>query len=284
MRKNIFKRIMLLGVLAPAVISCEEDVKSTSQVTSFKEYAATLTTDPLVVSECEAGIYTLNFTFSSEDQITGVTAEIAVGESSTAEEGVDFDLETHEIELAAFEGQDGFSVDIYVYEDFDPADLATEDIYLVFTSETPTGISKEEVKVISITDSGEEPAIAVGSYTSTLNPDAAAYWFGISSPQSRTVTVAKTGTGTYSITDITSGAYNACCGLPLNQAAVIAITGCNEIRIASETGADVIGQSAKSLGTFDPETNTFTVYWADQYGSEDDTDPGALLFSTFVLQ
>jgi len=285
MRKNILTKLLLGAFASLAIISCEEDFETTSQVTSFKQFDAEIAGgSALVISECDAGTYTVDFAFSGEAQNTDIHVEIAIGPGTTAKEHVDFDLLTHDFSLLAYEGQDGFSVDLEIYEDFSEDDAATEDIFLTFTSTDPSGVSRTEVKVITIEDSGEEPAIAEGSYTSTLNPAAATYWFGIANPQTKTVTVTKTGTGTYAITDVSSGAYAACCGFAANQPVVIAITGCNEIRIASETGEDVIGQSAKSLGTFDPATNTFTVYWADSFGSDDDPDPGALLFSTFVLQ
>lgn len=274
--------MLLMGIMSLTILSCEDSSTNTSVVSSFEKFSAGLQTAPLVVSECEAGTYTVDFTFD-EAQITDIDVEISVGSESTATEDEDFVLDTHEFSLEALAGQDGFSVNITVLEDFSEDDAAQEDIYLVFKSSTPTGLEATQVKVITIEDSGPAPQIEEGSYSSTLNPDAADYWFGVASPQTRTVTVTQLSESTYSVSDITSGGYNACCGLPLNQPAVIRINGCNEIFIDSETGADVIGQSAKGTGVFDSETNTFTVFWADQYGSDDDSDPGALLFSTFTL-
>jgi hypothetical protein len=45
---------------------------------------------------------------------------VGVGSNSTAVEGEDFELSTHTIDLDAFQGQDGFSIDIHVLEDFEP--------------------------------------------------------------------------------------------------------------------------------------------------------------------
>jgi hypothetical protein len=158
MRNNILTRLLLFGIFALTTVSCEEDSTNTSIVTSFEEIPITLGSSPVTVPECGV-TETFNFTLGSENQLTDMTLEVGVGSSSTATEGVDFTVDTHEIELSAFEGQDGFSVDITVLQDFE-IEAGDEEVYLVFTSTDPSGISKTETKVITIEDSGLDIAAA----------------------------------------------------------------------------------------------------------------------------
>ncbi len=154
MRNNILRRLLLFSIAALTIFSCEE-ASNTSVITAFEKYTVTMLTAPSVVSEVDAAVYTFDFTLDDK-QINDTHITIGVGSSSTATEGVDFDLVTHDVELLAFQGQDGFSVDVEVYEDFE-VEAGDEEIYLTFTSVDPNGIELSETKVITIEDSGLLP-------------------------------------------------------------------------------------------------------------------------------
>jgi hypothetical protein len=143
---------LLFGAaFALAISACEEPAASDSIITNFAPYTATLTEAPVAATECDV-VHTLNFTFDN-NQNTDITLQISVGESSSASEETDFELLTHEIDIPAYAGQDTFSVDIAVYQDFEIED-GNESIYLTFKSDAPSGVSQQEVLVADITDSG----------------------------------------------------------------------------------------------------------------------------------
>jgi hypothetical protein len=146
--------ILMGAVLALSFSSCEKEIDSESTVTQFPQYTAVpeLATAP-VVSECNAGVVTVRFTLN-EKQINDVVLEVLAGESSIATEGVDFDLITHEIEIPAFAGQDTFSVDLEIYEDFEMESGAAEPIALTFRSVDPSGLVPSDIVVATIEDSG----------------------------------------------------------------------------------------------------------------------------------
>jgi hypothetical protein len=144
---------LLIGTaFALAISSCEEPAESDSIKTTFSPYSAALTTAPIATTEC-GNVYTLDFTFDN-NQNTDITLLVSAGESSIAKEGEDFELLTHEIDIPAYAGQDTFSVDIAVFQDFEIEEGGTEPIYLTFKSETPSGVSLDDVLVAEITDSG----------------------------------------------------------------------------------------------------------------------------------
>ena len=66
--------------------------------------------------------YTFDFAIDGEKQINPIDLEVGVAANSTATEGVDFELSAHEFSFDAFEGQDGFSLDITVLQDFEIED------------------------------------------------------------------------------------------------------------------------------------------------------------------
>jgi hypothetical protein len=154
MRKNILTRLFFVGALAVGASACTEEYDSDSAIASWAKYPAIVNTPAIIVSECLSGVYTFDFAFDDK-QVTDVTVEVLAGESSTATEGEDFELLTHEIELAALAGQDGFSVDIEVFEDFVVED-GDETIYLQFHSATPSGVVEDEILAITIVDSGND--------------------------------------------------------------------------------------------------------------------------------
>ena len=132
--------------------------------------------------------------------------------------------------------------------------------------------------VTEVGEVDEVPEIEEGTYTATLDPDMADAWFGVTDPVVRTVTVTKTAENTYQVTDVSAGGYDACCGFPIDQPAVITVDPCLGVTIKSETGAQITGQGLQ-LGTFDAGAGTFTVHFQDSFGSAAD---GADLFTTFV--
>ncbi|HEY3404277.1 MAG TPA: hypothetical protein VGK59_12870 [Ohtaekwangia sp.] len=153
MRKNIFRKWLLVGgISALTIVSCEEDSSNSSVITSFQDFPVTGPAAPIVVSEDDAGVYAFDFAVDDK-QITDMHITVGVGSSSTATEGVDFELVTHDVDLDALAGQDGFVVEVEVLEDF-LVDDGDETIYLTFTSETPSGLVSTETQVITIEDNG----------------------------------------------------------------------------------------------------------------------------------
>ncbi len=149
--------LLLCAALSAATTSCDEGTADSgdSIISSFAEFSAvTPTGSPIVVQECgDATVQLLHFTLDSEKQVTDLTIEIAVGESSTATEGEDFDLLTHEVSIPALGGQDGFDVEIVVYQDFVIED-SDESIYLSFDNDGPSGLEESELHVATIDESG----------------------------------------------------------------------------------------------------------------------------------
>lgn len=154
MRNYIFRRLLLFSVTALTVFSCGDEDSNTSVVTSFEKYPVTMVGTALTVAESD-DVYTLNFKLDDR-QINDVHLVVSVGNETSATEGVDFELLTHDVELAAFAGQDGFSIEVEVHEDYEIED-GDEDIYLVISSANPSGFQTFESKVITINDSGLVP-------------------------------------------------------------------------------------------------------------------------------
>lgn len=152
MRKNIVIRFLLSSLATLTIFSCGDDDPNTSIATSLEKFPVAMTTTAMVISEADAGEYTFDFTLSDK-QINDIEITVGVGSSTTATEGVDFELVTHDVELIAFEGLNGFSVEVEVFEDFDK-ELGDEEIYLTFTTVDPSGVELSETKVITIEDSG----------------------------------------------------------------------------------------------------------------------------------
>lgn len=149
-------RLLLSAIAALTVFSCEEESSSKSYITSFEKYEITTSASPVTIDEAviDDDADTVSFVFVTNDkQISEVHLTVDLGSSTTATEGVDFDLLTHDVELLAYEGQDGFIIPIVVYEDYEPGE-EDEEIYLTFTSTDPSGVEVTETKVVTIKDSG----------------------------------------------------------------------------------------------------------------------------------
>jgi hypothetical protein len=113
---------------------------------------------------------TVTFTFSDETQITDMVLHVGVAGTSTAKEGVDFELSAHEIEVPAFGGQDGVSVDVYILQDGE-IEAEDETIYLTFSSADPSGFQPAEVLVATIEDSGVSSLSVALSWDSEFEYD-----------------------------------------------------------------------------------------------------------------
>lgn len=138
--------------LSLTVVSCDDEASAEkSTIMWFESYPVTMTSPALTVSEDDADTYTLDFALDDR-QITPVHLEIHVGEASTATEGEDFELITHDVELLALEGREGFSIELEVLDDM-VADEGDETIYLTFTSTLPSGVQTSETLAITIQDS-----------------------------------------------------------------------------------------------------------------------------------
>lgn len=94
---KIFK-LLLISILALAMGSCDKDVDPISTISSFEDYTVSMASGPVALEECGT-VVTLNFSLD-EKQITDLAFEVHVGESSTATEGEDFDLITHDVAIS----------------------------------------------------------------------------------------------------------------------------------------------------------------------------------------
>jgi hypothetical protein len=133
--------------LGVAFVACKEDDTEVSTITSFDKFSTNLPA-PIVVAE-EDATHTINLTFDAK-QIMDVHLEISVAESSTATEGVDFDLSAHEISVASLERS--AAVDIIVHADYEPE--GNETVVLHIEGTDPFGLPLPvESLVLTIRDS-----------------------------------------------------------------------------------------------------------------------------------
>jgi hypothetical protein len=149
MNSLLNKRFLALSLLLPLFWGCKEDLPTESTVTRFEPYTAIMssTTQAVTAQEWDEAVYTFDFTLDNK-QITDVIFNVKAGTSSTAKEGVDFDILTPEIELKALAGLKGFSVQVQVYKDFLVED--DETIYLTFSTTVPSGIDSKEFLAVTI--------------------------------------------------------------------------------------------------------------------------------------
>jgi hypothetical protein len=106
---------LLAAILGIGFVACKEDDTEISTITSFDKFTTTLPA-PIVVAEADA-THTINLTFDAK-QIMDIHLSISTSPASTATEGVDFDLSTHEIAVTSLGGSASF--DIIVHSDFEP--------------------------------------------------------------------------------------------------------------------------------------------------------------------
>ena len=157
MMKNNINRLLLACVFAVTTFSCEEP-EVDSEVTSFEKVALTSASGgaitPITVTE-DDGTYEFDFKLSP-NQVNAIHIVVSTGDESSSTEGEDFDIETHDVELDAFEGQDGFSIGITVYDDLIDGEK-DETVYLTLTTETPSGLPTTQFLAVTIKDSGNIP-------------------------------------------------------------------------------------------------------------------------------
>lgn len=174
--KNIYKTLLLAaGFFA---FSCEQEVDPLSEVHTFEAYSPALATETPAVTANEKDGETFTFHFTLDDrQVSDVLLAISAGPGSTAKEGEDFDILTHEVEFPAFGGAEGFDVEVVVYPDYEAEE--DETIFLTFSTENPSGVDKTEVQVITLQDANlpiceYDNASIVGPRTGidiTIDPD-----------------------------------------------------------------------------------------------------------------
>lgn len=89
--------------------------------------------------------------------------------------------------------------------------------------------------------------------------------FGVTSTNAE-VTITADGAGAYSVSDVSGGAYFACCaGLGFNRDQPVTILDvCNVITVTGSTGSQVtIGDDAANQSTWNPDTGVLTIFWCD---------------------
>ncbi len=117
--KKITRNIwMLFALVSVLMVSCKEDDTEVSTITSFEKFD-TQFSEPITVTEPEGAeeTHTVTITFN-EKQIMNLNLAVSVSAASTATEGTDFDLVTHELSVLA-SAKEG-TIDVVVYGDADP--------------------------------------------------------------------------------------------------------------------------------------------------------------------
>jgi hypothetical protein len=173
LNRNIW---FLATLLVVGLVACKEDDTEISTITSFEKFSLTNLPAPIVVAEADAA-HGITFNFDDK-QIMDVHVAIETASSSTATEGEDFDLSTHEIAVAAL-GKSG-SFEISVHSDFEGE--GDETVVLHFSGTDPHGLpTPVESHVLTIRDSIYPVAVqldwegtfqyAGGTYTLCGNAD-----------------------------------------------------------------------------------------------------------------
>ena len=104
----------MVALFCVTFLSCKDDDTVVSTISLFEKFSAVPV--PLVVAEADE-TYSVEVAFG-EKQIMDVNVTVSVAASSTATEGVDFDLVSHEFSALALSSG---TVDIIVHADFDVA-------------------------------------------------------------------------------------------------------------------------------------------------------------------
>jgi hypothetical protein len=145
-------KLLLISIFALTIGSCDREVDPDSVVQNFEAYSPALdAATPAVTANENDGEQTFTFHFTlDERQLNEIQLNVGAGASSTAKEGVDFDILTPEFDFGPFEGSNGFDVEVVVYPDYEPEE--DETIYLTFSTSGPSGVDKSEVLVINLED------------------------------------------------------------------------------------------------------------------------------------
>ncbi|HZV70271.1 MAG TPA: hypothetical protein VFG10_12035 [Saprospiraceae bacterium] len=152
--------LLLVALLCVAFHSCKDDDTVVSTISFFEKFSAVPI--PLVVAEADE-TYSVEVAFG-EKQVMDVNVTVSVAATSTATEGVDFDLVSHEFSALALSSG---TIEILVHSDFEPE--GNETVVLHFESADPHGLpTASESLVLTIRDSIYPASIALnweGEYT-----------------------------------------------------------------------------------------------------------------------
>jgi hypothetical protein len=152
MKKLKIYNLLLTGALTFAIASCDNEPDPDSVVTSFEKYPVATNFTAVTTDEGDEDVITFKVNLDAQKQLNDVVLHVAVAPTSTAEEGVDFEIAEHDIAVPAYAGQDGIDIEVQILQDGVP-DEANETIYLTFSSEAPSGITATEVLIATIVDS-----------------------------------------------------------------------------------------------------------------------------------
>jgi hypothetical protein len=146
MTKNIFN-YLLIGLFLVGFSACTKDETTRSVITNVPITIASVDAD--VTIEEQETVITVNFTMG-DDQIVDTKVKIAVDPlTTTATEGVDFDLLTSEVSIDAY-GRTG-SFDVQIHGDYLPegTEIAS---FIVSGINDPFGANNTKEFKITITD------------------------------------------------------------------------------------------------------------------------------------
>lgn len=151
---------MLFALVSVLIVSCKEDDTEVSTIASYDKFD-TQFSEPLSVTEPEGADETTTVTITfSEKQIMDLHLAVSVSAASTATEGADFDLATHELSVQALARQG--SIDVVIYGDADPE--GDETIVLSVSSLDVFGIPKPAESVVIIIKNREYPTDVLVSW------------------------------------------------------------------------------------------------------------------------
>jgi hypothetical protein len=158
MKKLKIFNLMLTGVFALAVASCDKQEDPDSVITSYAPYSVIPEAGAVGITTAEGDeeVITFKVALDAEKQMNDISLHVTPGASSTAEEGVDFELAAHDFEVPAFGGQDSIEIEVHILQDYE-GDEENETIYLTFSTTGPSGVVSEEILVATVVDSDIVP-------------------------------------------------------------------------------------------------------------------------------
>ncbi|HYG18345.1 MAG TPA: hypothetical protein VD816_05420 [Ohtaekwangia sp.] len=112
--------------------------------------------------------------------------------------------------------------------------------------------------------------IPVGSYTATQADEDE--WFGSATTKQVTITKVNGTANQYLISDVSAGGYAFCClafNYKADQPAIISDI-CNTIIVTGPSSSQIVTGPGDMQGSWDPETQTLTVYYQDTLNGSDD--------------
>jgi hypothetical protein len=162
------------------------------------------------------------------------------------------------LEISVSDAIEGFDL---IKEDLEPGDNFFFSLEAVVNG-NPVTYSGSAVSITSACPS----AIPEGMWTG-VNNDSGNFGTTSSNPE---VTITSLGGGQYSVSDVSGGAYFACCssgGFVRDQGVTI-MDVCNTISVIGSAASQVnIGQDFSSLGSWNPATGELVINWCDNSNS-----------------